>query len=94
MKRILRGGKKRDRPKSDAELGEMELTELPSPQSTQPPSTQEGVATATQLESGEEEATPPPSPQQLERAAFLKKQMEKNGWWDGPFSRKKTTSED
>ena len=64
MKRILRGGKKRDRPKSDAELGEMELTQLSSPQSTQPPSTQEGVATATQLESGEEEATPPPSPQQ------------------------------
>ena len=65
MKRILRGGKKRDRPKSDAELGgEMQLTELPSPQSAQPPSTQEGVATATQLESGEEEATPPPSPQQ------------------------------
>ena len=37
---------------------------------------------------------PPPNPQQLERAAFLKKQMEKNGWWDGPFARKKTTSED
>ena len=64
MKRILRGGNKRDRPKSDAELGEMELTELPSPQSTHPSPTQEWVATATQLESHEEESTPPPSPQQ------------------------------
>ena len=65
MKRILRGGKERDRHKSDAELGgEMQLTELLSPQSDQPStSTQEGVATVMQLESGAEEVTPPPSHQ-------------------------------
>jgi len=40
---------------------------------------------------------PPPSPQALERAEFLKKQMQKSGWWDGPpmpWSKKKVTSED
>ena len=66
MKRILRGGKKRDRQKSakNAELGEIQLTELSSPQKTQPSSTQEGVPSAMQPESGEKEATPPSSPQQ------------------------------
>ena len=40
---------------------------------------------------------PPPTPQALERAEFLKKQMQKNGWWDGPpmpWSKKKAASED
>jgi len=40
---------------------------------------------------------PPPSPQALERAEFLKKQMQKSGWWDGPpmpWSKKKAASED